>query len=323
MNISALTKKSLALLEGVDNLEQLKKAHKDLLGKNGEVNLLLKKLGTLPPSKRKSHGKDLNNLKNQLEEIFQFKQKNLKKDSSEKLKGESIDVTLPGRLRTLGSKHPVNSTISSIVSFFSSVGFEVVFGPEVESDYYNFESLNIPKNHPAKDMHDTFYLENGFLLRTHTSPVQIRAMEKLAPPIRIICPGKAYRRDSDLTHTPMFHQIEGLVIDKEASFSVLKGLLYDFVINLFGKETEIRFRPSYFPFTEPSAEVDIKWKKGWLEILGCGMVHPNVLKKSGINTNIYSGFAFGLGPERIAMLQHNIPDIRAFFENDIRFLKQF
>ena len=323
MNISALTKKSLALLEGVDNLEQLKKAHKDLLGKNGEVNLLLKKLGTLPPSKRKSHGKDLNNLKNQLEEIFQFKLKNLKKDSSEKLKGESIDVTLPGRLRTLGSKHPVNSTISSIVSFFSSVGFEVVFGPEVESDYYNFESLNIPKNHPAKDMHDTFYLENGFLLRTHTSPVQIRAMEKLAPPIRIICPGKAYRRDSDLTHTPMFHQIEGLVIEKEASFSVLKGLLYDFVINLFGKDTEIRFRPSYFPFTEPSAEVDIKWKKGWLEILGCGMVHPNVLKKSGINTNIYSGFAFGLGPERIAMLQHNIPDIRAFFENDIRFLKQF
>ena len=323
MNISALTKKSLALLEGVDNLEQLKKAHKDLLGKNGEVNLLLKKLGTLPPSKRKLHGKDLNNLKNQLEEIFQFKLKNLKKDSSEKLKGESIDVTLPGRLRTLGSKHPVNSTISSIVSFFSSVGFEVVFGPEVESDYYNFESLNIPKNHPAKDMHDTFYLENGFLLRTHTSPVQIRAMEKLAPPIRIICPGKAYRRDSDLTHTPMFHQIEGLVIEKEASFSVLKGLLYDFVINLFGKDTEIRFRPSYFPFTEPSAEVDIKWKKGWLEILGCGMVHPNVLKKSGINTNIYSGFAFGLGPERIAMLQHNIPDIRAFFENDIRFLKQF
>ena len=203
------------------------------------------------------------------------------------------------------------------------MGFDIRSGPEAESEYYNFEALNIPEDHPAKDMHDTFYLDNGVLLRTHTSPVQIRTMEKQDPPIRIICPGRVYRKDSDLTHTPMFHQIEGLVLEENASFAVLKGMLKDFINNFFGKETELRFRPSYFPFTEPSAEVDIKWKKGWLEILGCGMVHPNVLEMSGINSKKYSGFAFGLGPERMAMLKYNIPDLRSFFENDIRFLKQF
>jgi phenylalanyl-tRNA synthetase alpha chain len=203
------------------------------------------------------------------------------------------------------------------------MGFDIRSGPEAESEYYNFEALNIPEDHPAKDMHDTFYLDNGLLLRTHTSPVQIRTMEKQGPPIRIICPGRVYRKDSDLTHTPMFHQIEGLVLEENASFAVLKGMLKDFINNFFGNETELRFRPSYFPFTEPSAEVDIKWKKGWLEILGCGMVHPNVLEMSGINSKKYSGFAFGLGPERMAMLKYNIPDLRSFFENDLRFLKQF
>ena len=196
-------------------------------------------------------------------------------------------------------------------------------GPEVETDYYNFEALNVPADHPAKDMHDTFYLGNGSLLRTHTSPVQIRTMEQQEPPLRIICPGRVYRKDSDLTHTPMFHQIEGLVLEEGASFAQLKGLLNDFLTDFFGQEMELRFRPSYFPFTEPSAEVDIRWKKGWLEILGCGMVHPNVLEMAGIDTKKYSGFAFGLGAERMAMLKYDIPDLRAFFENDHRFLKQF
>ena len=203
------------------------------------------------------------------------------------------------------------------------MGFDICTGPEAETEYYNFEALNIPADHPAKDMHDTFYLDNGILLRTHTSPVQVRTLERQDPPIRIICPGRVYRKDSDLTHTPMFHQIEGLVIEENASFSVLKGMLSDFINDFFGNEIDLRFRPSYFPFTEPSAEVDIKWKNGWLEILGCGMVHPNVLEMSGVNSKKYSGFAFGLGPERMAMLKYNIPDMRALFENDLRLLKQF
>jgi phenylalanyl-tRNA synthetase alpha chain len=203
------------------------------------------------------------------------------------------------------------------------MGFDIESGPEAEIDYYNFEALNVPDDHPAKDMHDTFYLNNKGLLRTHTSPVQIRTMEKAKAPHRIICPGKVYRKDSDLTHTPMFHQIEGLVVEEGASFSQLKGLLNDFLEDFFGEEVELRFRPSYFPFTEPSAEADIRWKKNWLEVLGCGMVHPNVLKGVGVDTKKYSGFAFGLGVERMAMLKYDIPDLRAFFDNDIRFLNQF
>jgi phenylalanyl-tRNA synthetase alpha chain len=281
-------------------------------------------LGKLPQEKRKNSGKALNELKSSLEAIFQSRRNHLKeKIFSEKLKRDSLDVTLPGRTREFGTLHPVTSTIIEISNFFVSMGFDIRSGPEAESEYYNFEALNIPEDHPAKDMHDTFYLDNGLLLRTHTSPVQIRTMEKQGPPIRIICPGRVYRKDSDLTHTPMFHQIEGLVLEENASFAVLKGMLKDFINNFFGNETELRFRPSYFPFTEPSAEVDIKWKKGWLEILGCGMVHPNVLEMSGINSKKYSGFAFGLGPERMAMLKYNIPDLRSFFENDLRFLKQF
>ena len=324
MNISSLSKKSKSKLQKAKDLRALESSYTDLLGKNGEINLLLKSLGKLPQEKRKNSGKALNELKSSLEAIFQSRRNHLKeKIFSEKLKRDSLDVTLPGRTREFGTLHPVTSTIIEISNFFVSMGFDIRSGPEAESEYYNFEALNIPEDHPAKDMHDTFYLDNGFLLRTHTSPVQIRTMEKQGPPIRIICPGRVYRKDSDLTHTPMFHQIEGLVLEENASFAVLKGMLKDFINNFFGNETELRFRPSYFPFTEPSAEVDIKWKKGWLEILGCGMVHPNVLEMSGINSKKYSGFAFGLGPERMAMLKYNIPDLRSFFENDLRFLKQF
>ena len=324
MNISSLSKKSKSKLQKAKDLRALENSYTELLGKNGEINLLLKSLGKLPQEKRKNSGKALNELKSSLEAIFQSRRNHLKeKIFSEELKRDSLDVTLPGRTREFGTLHPVTSTIIEISNFFVSMGFDIRSGPEAESEYYNFEALNIPEDHPAKDMHDTFYLDNGVLLRTHTSPVQIRTMEKQGPPIRIICPGRVYRKDSDLTHTPMFHQIEGLVLEENASFAVLKGMLKDFINDFFGDQTELRFRPSYFPFTEPSAEVDIKWKKGWLEILGCGMVHPNVLEMSGINSKKYSGFAFGLGPERMAMLKYNIPDLRSFFENDLRFLKQF
>ena len=324
MNISSLSKKSKSKLQKAKDLRALENSYTDLLGKNGEINLLLKNLGKLPQEKRKKTGKALNELKSSLEAIFQSRRSHLKeKIFSEELKRDSLDVTLPGRTREFGTLHPVTTTIIEISNFFVSMGFDIRSGPEAESEYYNFEALNIPEDHPAKDMHDTFYLDNGALLRTHTSPVQIRTMEKQDPPIRIISPGRVYRKDSDLTHTPMFHMIEGLVLEENASFSVLKGMLKDFINDFFGNQTELRFRPSYFPFTEPSAEVDIKWKKGWLEILGCGMVHPNVLEMSGINSKKYSGFAFGLGPERMAMLKYNIPDLRSFFENDLRFLKQF
>ena len=324
MNISSLSKKSKSKLQKAKELRALENSYTDLLGKNGEINLLLKNLGKLPQEKRKKSGKALNELKSSLETIFQSRRSHLKERIfSEELKRDSLDVTLPGRIRESGTLHPVTSTIIEISNFFVSMGFDIRSGPEAESEYYNFEALNIPEDHPAKDMHDTFYLDNGALLRTHTSPVQIRTMEKQDPPIRIISPGRVYRKDSDLTHTPMFHMIEGLVLEENASFSVLKGMLKDFINDFFGNQTELRFRPSYFPFTEPSAEVDIKWKKGWLEILGCGMVHPNVLEMSGINSKKYSGFAFGLGPERMAMLKYNIPDLRSFFENDLRFLKQF
>jgi phenylalanyl-tRNA synthetase alpha chain len=324
LNISSLSKKSKSKLKSANDLRTLEDNYVDLLGRNGEINLLLKNLGNLPQSQRKKSGKALNELKTSLEEIFQARRDSLKeKIFSEELKRDSLDVTLPGVKAESGTLHPVTSTITEISDFFVSMGFDICSGPEAETEYYNFEALNIPEDHPAKDMHDTFYLDNGVLLRTHTSPVQVRTMERQGPPIRIICPGRVYRKDSDLTHTPMFHQVEGLVIEENASFSVLKGMLSDFINNFFGKEMDLRFRPSYFPFTEPSAEVDIKWKKGWLEILGCGMVHPNVLDMSGINSKRYSGFAFGLGPERMAMLKYDIPDLRSFFENDLRFLKQF
>ncbi|MFL2698249.1 MAG: phenylalanine--tRNA ligase subunit alpha [Gammaproteobacteria bacterium] len=322
--MDSLSKKSKEILNTSDSLDDLEIAQRSLLGKSGEVTLLLKKLGSLPAEERKAAGRNLNILKNKIQDLFQKRKAELKElEANKKLQRDSIDVTLPGRTGKRGTIHPVTQTIDEISSFFTSKGFSVASGPEAESDYYNFEALNIPEDHPAKDMHDTFYLDNGDLLRTHTSPVQVRVMENNEPPLRIICPGRVYRKDSDLTHTPMFHQIEGLLIEEGASFAQLKGLLEDFISDFFGSDTEIRFRPSYFPFTEPSAEVDIRWKKGWLEILGCGMVHPNVLEMSGIDSKKYTGFAFGLGLERIAMLKHDIPDLRAFFENDMRFLKQF
>jgi len=322
--ISDISSRSKHVFDAASSKPELDDIYRSFLGKKGEVNLLLKSLGSLPQDKRKDAGLLLNKLKEELESLYTSTSQTLiARANSERLAKDSVDVTLPGFQSYKGSLHPVSQTIKEISDFFERMGFDIETGPEAEIDYYNFEALNVPEDHPAKDMHDTFYLSNSGLLRTHTSPVQIRKMEKSEPPHRIICPGKVYRKDSDLTHTPMFHQIEGLVVEKDASFAQLKGLLNDFLEDFFGEKVELRFRPSYFPFTEPSAEADIRWKKNWLEVLGCGMVHPNVLEGVGVDTKEYSGFAFGLGVERMAMIKYDIPDLRAFFENDLRFLKQF
>jgi len=322
--ISKLKSESSALIDSSNDQGSLDKTYKSYLGKTGDVNLLLKSLGSLPQDKRKEAGKFLNQLKSDIDNSYRNKTSILSKAENElRLDNQKIDVSLPSVSGDDGSFHPVTQTINEISDFFESIGFGIESGPETETDYYNFEALNVPEDHPAKDMHDTFYLKGSGLLRTHTSPVQIRTMENKKPPHRIICPGKVFRKDSDLTHTPMFHQIEGLVVEEGASFAQLKGLLNDFLEDFFGREVELRFRPSYFPFTEPSAEADIKWDKSWLEVLGCGMVHPNVLKMVGVDNKKYSGFAFGLGVERMAMLKYDIPDLRLFFENDYRFLKQF
>ena len=322
--ISDLKSLSKSQFEQATLQSELEDVYRSFLGKKGEVNLLLKSLGSMEPEIRKEAGKLLNILKSHIEaDYLELTSSLTKAANQEKLAKEKVDISLPGLQSKKGSLHPVSRTIQDICSFFERMGFDIEAGPEAEIDYYNFEALNVPEDHPAKDMHDTFYLNNSGLLRTHTSPVQIRTMEKSEAPHRIICPGKVYRKDSDLTHTPMFHQIEGLVVEEDASFSQLKGLLNDFLEDFFGEEVELRFRPSYFPFTEPSAEADIRWNKNWLEVLGCGMVHPNVLEGVGVDTNKYTGFAFGLGVERMAMLKYDIPDLRAFFENDIRFLDQF
>ena len=322
--ISDLKSLSKSQFEKTTQQSELDNLYRSFLGKKGEVNLLLKSLGSMEPEIRKEAGKLLNILKSDIEaDYLELTSSLTKAVNQEKLAKEKVDISLPGLQSKKGSLHPVSRTIQDICSFFERMGFDIEAGPEAEIDYYNFEALNVPEDHPAKDMHDTFYLNNSGLLRTHTSPVQIRTMEKSEAPHRIICPGKVYRKDSDLTHTPMFHQIEGLVVEEDASFSQLKGLLNDFLEDFFGEEVELRFRPSYFPFTEPSAEADIRWNKNWLEVLGCGMVHPNVLEGVGVDTNKYTGFAFGLGVERMAMLKYDIPDLRAFFENDIRFLDQF
>lgn len=322
--ILKLQSESSELINSSTNKDSLDKNYRSYLGKSGEVNLLLKSLGSLPQDKRKEAGALLNQLKSDIDNSYKDKTLQLSKaENALRLDSQRIDITLPSVSNEEGSMHPVTQTINEISSFFESVGFGVESGPETETDHYNFEALNVPEDHPAKDMHDTFYLKDSGLLRTHTSPVQIRTMENKKPPHRIICPGRVFRKDSDLTHTPMFHQIEGLVVEEGASFAQLKGLLNDFLEDFFGREVELRFRPSYFPFTEPSAEADIKWDKSWLEVLGCGMVHPNVLEMVGVDTKKYSAFAFGLGVERMAMLKHDIPDLRIFFENDYRFLKQF
>ena len=308
----------------------------EFLGKKGRLTDLLKGLGKLSAEERPAAGAEINKAKQQVQQAIAVRKDTLAEAAiQEKLKSERIDVTLPGRNVEEGGLHPVTMVKQRIESFFKSVGYDVVEGPEIEDDYHNFEALNIPQHHPARAMHDTFYFDPNILLRTHTSPVQVRTMEQREPPFRIICPGRVYRVDSDLTHTPMFHQIEGLLIDKESSFADLKGTIVEFLQVFFEKELKVRFRPSYFPFTEPSAEVDVQCVQcagkgcrvcsntGWLEVMGSGMVHPKVLEYSGIDPEEYSGFAFGMGVDRFAMLRYGVDDLRLFFDNDLRFLRQF
>jgi len=318
------------------DLKVLEQLRIDYLGKKGVITAQLKQLGKLAADERPAVGEKINIAKQAVHAVLEQKKTSLKTiELAKKLASETIDVTLPGRGQHGGSFHPVTQTIDRIVSLFASAGFEVAEGPEIEDDQHNFEALNIPANHPARAMHDTFYVDESTVLRTHTSPVQIRVMENNEPPLHVIAPGRVYRCDSDLTHTPMFHQIEGFVVDKDVSFAHLKGLLDQFLSAFFEKELSLRFRPSYFPFTEPSAEVDIACvmcegkgcrvcsHTGWLEIMGCGMIHPNVFNATGIDNEEYTGFAFGLGVERMAMLRYGVNDLRLFFENDSRFLHQF
>jgi len=318
------------------DLKQLDDIRVAYLGKKGSLTAQMKTLGKLSAEERPAAGQAINQAKQAVQKALEAK-KNALQDTelAEKLAAESIDVTLPGRGQQRGGLHPVTKTLNRIHSLFSQLGFEVVEGPEVEDDFHNFEALNIPESHPARAMHDTFYFDEHTLLRTHTSPVQVRTMENREPPLRVIAPGRVYRCDSDLTHTPMFHQVEGLYVDKDVSFADLKGILNDFLLRFFEKELKVRFRPSYFPFTEPSAEADIECvmcggegcrvcsHTGWLEVLGCGMVHPKVFEHVNIDSEKYTGFAFGMGVERLAMLRYGVNDLRLFFENDLRFLEQF
>ena len=294
------------------------------LGKKGEITQRLKRLGGLPETERPVAGQAINQAKQQLQEALSLRKSELQQQQlAQRLAHEKIDVTLPGRGQRSGGLHPITLTLQEIERLFVEIGFTVADGPEIEDDYHNFAALNIPEHHPARAMHDTFYCDADLLLRTHTSNVQIRYMNVTRPPLRVIAPGRVYRCDSDLTHTPMFHQVEGIMVDEGVTFAHLKGVLEQFAEHIFGEGVSTRFRPSYFPFTEPSAEVDILGDNGWLEILGCGMVHPTVLENVGIDSEKYSGFAFGMGVERIAMLRYGINDIRMFFENDLRFLRQF
>jgi len=315
---------ALASVSAAADLTLLDQVRIDYLGKKGQLTRRLKQLGALSAEERPQAGQAINMAKEQLQQAIVERKQELEDEQMDaRLRDETIDYTLPSRGQVSGGLHPVTQTFALIEDLLSQVGFEVVDGPEIEDDYHNFEALNIPENHPARAMHDTFYFADNLLLRTHTSPVQIRTMKNRQPPLRIIAPGRVYRCDSDMTHTPMFHQVEGLLVDEQVTFTSLKGLLEDFVHSFFGTNVEVRFRPSYFPFTEPSAEVDIMGNNGWLEILGCGMVHPNVLENVGIDSERYTGFAFGMGVERLAMLKYGIDDIRIFFENDLRFLGQF
>ena len=306
------------------------------LGRKGALTELLKALGKLPAEQRPAAGERINLAKTALTQAIEARRQTLVAAGLEgQLAAEKIDVTLPGRRQSAGGLHPISLAMSRINGIFQGAGYRVEEGPEIETEYYNFEALNIPAHHPARAMHDTFYLAEGALLRTHTSPVQVRVMEQGPPPFRIICPGRVYRRDSDLTHTPMFHQVEGLLVDEQVTMAHLKGTFTDFLHRFFEQELPVRFRPSYFPFTEPSAEVDMGCVScggdgcrvcsgsGWLEVAGCGMVHPRVLEMSGVDGEKYRGFAFGLGVERLAMLRYDVRDIRAYFDNDLRFLAQF
>jgi phenylalanyl-tRNA synthetase alpha chain len=317
---------ALALFAGIDDADQLEQAKARYLGKSGTLTELLKGLGKLPAGERPAMGSRINAAKEKLEAALNAQRDRIQAHKLEmKLREEALDVTLPGRGTGFGGLHPVTRTMERLEALFRSMGFEVADGPEIETDYYNFTALNQPENHPARSMHDTFYLDDGVhLLRTHTSPIQIRYMETRKPPIKIIAPGRVYRVDSDATHSPMFHQIEGLWIDERISFSDLKGVLAALLRRFFERDdVRVRFRPSFFPFTEPSAEIDMSFGEGWLEMGGAGMVHPNVLKNVNIDSEKYQGFAFGLGPDRLTMLRYGVNDLRLFFENDLRFLKQF
>ncbi|MBA4382134.1 MAG: phenylalanine--tRNA ligase subunit alpha [Sideroxydans sp.] len=323
--------KSFAAINDAVELENAKARY---LGKEGSLTGLLKGLGKLSAEERPAAGGRINQVKQQIEAALHARRESIQQNALQaKLAAESLDVTLPGRNSSAGGLHPVTRTLERIETLFHSIGYDVAEGPEIENDFYNFTALNIPEDHPARAMHDTFYIDDQHVLRTHTSPIQIRYMQAhmekykhldAMPDIRIIAPGRVYRVDSDATHSPMFHQVEGLWVGERVSFADLKGVIADFLQNYFEtKDMQVRFRPSFFPFTEPSAEMDMSWKGGWLEIGGCGMVHPNVLKHVGIDSEKYIGFAFGMGVERLAMLRYGVNDLRLFFENDVQFLKQF
>lgn len=332
-NLAAAARQAIVDAADVPALEDIRVKY---LGKKGELTELLKGLGRLPAEERPAAGAEINRVKDLLQAEITGRRQTL--DAAviaARLAGETIDITLSGRGQQQGGLHPVTRTIERITAFFENIGFDTVEGPEIEDDYHNFGALNIPEHHPARAMHDTFYVDDRTVLRTHTSPVQVRVMENHEPPLKIICPGRVYRCDSDLTHTPMFHQVEGLLISEDSSFAELKGTIQEFLRAFFEKDSEVRFRPSYFPFTEPSAEVDIQCvmcggsgcrvckQTGWLEVMGCGMVHPQVFRHSGIDSERFTGFAFGMGVERLAMLRYGVNDLRLFFENDLRFLEQF
>jgi phenylalanyl-tRNA synthetase alpha chain len=328
---------AIVAIEAASDIAALEELRVSYLGKKGALTSLLKNLGQLSAEERPKAGAEINAVKQQLNDQLNARKESLQGAAlAAQLAEESIDITLPGRRAEAGSLHPITRTIQRMETFFSAMGFQVVEGPEIEDDYHNFEALNIPAHHPARAMHDTFYVDDTHVLRTHTSGVQVRTMETQQPPIRVICPGRVYRCDSDLTHSPMFHQVEGLLIDETSNFGHLKGLLEDFLHAFFERDDlSVRLRPSYFPFTEPSAEVDIQCVKcsgagcrvcshtGWIEVLGCGMVNPKVLEMSGIDSDKYRGFAFGMGVERLSMLRYGIGDLRLNFDNDLRFLAQF
>lgn len=326
--LNTIITQAKAEIQSAKDVSQIQDIRVKYFGKKSELTELSKQLGQLSAEERPAAGQLINDTRSEIQKLLSEKENQFKSaELNAKLSAEKIDVTLPGRGQSKGSLHPVTLVRQRVVALFSQMGFSVEEGPEIEDEYHNFSALNFVDHHPAKESQDTFYFDDGRLLRTHTSPVQIRVMKNQKPPIRIITPGRVFRRDYDMTHTPMFHQLEGLVVSDNVSFANLKSLLQDFINAFFEKEVPLRFRPGYFPFTEPSAEVDIEWRVGdttkWLEVLGCGMVHPNVLENVGIDSTKYTGFAFGIGLERLAMLRYGINDLRMMFENDLRFLAQF
>ena len=340
-SLSDLISQAASEIDAANDLAALDAVRVSYLGKKGDITARLKTLGQLPAEERSAAGQEINKAKQEVQARLNARREALEAAALEaKLAADAVDVTLPGRGTSIGGYHPVTRAMLRIEKIFKNAGFGVRSGPEIEDDFHNFTALNIPDNHPARAMHDTFYFPGGDMLRTHTSPVQIRSMVSEGAPIKIIAPGRVYRCDSDQTHTPMFHQVEGLVVDEHVSFAHLKAVLHQFAEAFFERRVELRFRPSYFPFTEPSAEVDVSWgshkqsehaadtstRQGpgkWLEILGCGMVHPNVLESAGVDSEKYTGYAFGMGVERLAMLRYGVTDLRTFFENDLRFLQQF